>query len=133
MTVVVDTSVLIAFFNSKDAHHQSAKDVLAQVADEALVASSMTWAEVLAGPARSGEESVQTALSALAQLEIYEEAFPRDVAVRLAWLRAETGLKMPDCCVLLAAETAQADSVATFDGQLASASIQRGLTARTGK
>jgi hypothetical protein len=33
--------------------------------------------------------------------------------------RAETTLKMPDCCVLLAAEDAQANAVLTFDDRLA--------------
>jgi hypothetical protein len=40
--------------------------------------------------------------------------FPRDTAVRLAQLRADTGLKMPDCCVLLAARDSGA-SIASFD------------------
>jgi hypothetical protein len=53
-------------------------------------------------------------------------AFPSDTAVRLAELRVITGLKMPDCCVLLAAENAAA-SVASFDERLAQAADMRNL------
>ena len=42
-----------------------------------------------------------------------------DAPVRLAALRADTGLKLPDCCVLLAADAASADGVLTFDDALA--------------
>jgi predicted nucleic acid-binding protein len=48
------------------------------------------------------------------------------IPVRLALLRAETGLKLPDCCVLLAAEQSGA-AVATFDDRLAGAVTRRGL------
>lgn len=41
-----------------------------------------------------------------------------DAPVRLATLRAETGLKLPDCCVLLAAQDAGAEAVLTFDEPL---------------
>ena len=53
-------------------------------------------------PVRDG---VQT-LAVLRDLEIQELPFPADTAVRLAQLRATAGPKMPDCCVLLAAEGA---------------------------
>ena len=50
-----------------------------------------------------------------------------DEPLRLAELRASTGLKLPDCCVLDVALHHQA-SVATFDAALASAARQRGMT-----
>jgi predicted nucleic acid-binding protein len=49
--------------------------------------------------------------------------------MRLAMLRAGTGLKMPDCCVLLAAEQAHG-SLATLDDRLATAATERGLAVR---
>jgi hypothetical protein len=64
---------------------------------------------------------------ALRDLEIQELAFPVDTAVRLAQLSATTGLKMPDCCALLAAEDAAA-SVASFDARLATVAESRNLT-----
>lgn len=50
----------------------------------------------------------------------------RDASLRLAQLRARTGLRLPDCCVLLAAETSQA-TVVTLDRRLAAAASSSGL------
>jgi len=52
-----------------------------------------------------------------------------DAPVRLAMLRAGTGLKMPDCCVLLAAEQTHG-VLATFDDRLATVATERGLAVR---
>jgi rRNA-processing protein FCF1 len=49
--------------------------------------------------------------------------------VQLARLRARTALKLPDRCVLLAAQTAAAQVVATFDVRLAQAARDRDLRA----
>ncbi|WP_188112874.1 type II toxin-antitoxin system VapC family toxin [Mycobacterium simiae] len=125
MIVVLDASVLIAFFNGHDTHHPEANRLLAEAAGDDLVVSSLTLAELLVGPARGDE--VDSTVEALARLEIDEERFPDDVAVQLARLRAETGLKTPHCCVLLAAQTAGAESVGTFDGRLAHEAKTKGL------
>jgi predicted nucleic acid-binding protein len=127
MTIVLDSSVLIAVFNSRDAHHAAAVRILDEASAEDLVLSSISLAEVLVGPARSGDE--ESALRALARLDIAEESLPGDGAVQLARLRAGTGLKMPDCCVLLAAQTANAHAIATFDSRLARAARERGVHA----
>ena len=55
-----------------------------------------------------------------------EIALPDDAAGRLATLRAETGLGLPDCCVLLAAEPTRAPIV-SFDERLVSAAERRGF------
>ena len=87
-------------------------------------ANSLTLAEVLVVPVRDGRlDPVQAALR---DLEVQEVPFPVDTAVRLAQVRATTGLRMPDCCVLLAAEDAAA-SVASFDERLAQAAEDRNL------
>lgn len=62
----------------------------------------------------------------LDQLHIAAQWLPADAPVRLASLRAETNLKLPDCCVVLAAEQTQA-TLATFDHRLAATAEQRGL------
>jgi len=62
----------------------------------------------------------------LRDLEVAELPFPPAAASRLAWLRAWTGLTMPDCCVLLSAEAASA-SVASFDDKLAQAAERQGV------
>jgi len=113
--IVLDASVLIAFLDSEDNHHVAAETLLAGAIDDDLGTNPLTLAEVLVVPARDGRlEPVQTALR---DLEVDELPFPPDTAVRLAQLRASTGLKMPDCCVLLAAEAAGA-TIASFDDRL---------------
>ena len=101
--IVLDASLLIAFLDRDDAQHTLAEDLLTREIDNDFVANPLTLAEVLVVPVRDGRlEEVQ---AALADLEVEETPFPAATAVKLAHLRADTGLKMPDCCVLLAADT----------------------------
>jgi hypothetical protein len=65
----------------------------------------------------------------LDELPVAAQPVPEDAPRRLALLRAGTNLKLPDCCVLLAAEQTDA-AVATFDRRLADAATERGLVAR---
>jgi hypothetical protein len=50
-----------------------------------------------------------------------------DAAVRLATMRAEVGLKLPGCCVLLAAQDASAQAILTFDDALTRAAERSGF------
>lgn len=122
--IILDASVLIAHFESTDAHHERATQLLIHAADESLGVSPVTLAEVLVGPARIG--NLDAAQAAIRELMITTIALTDDAPVRLATLRASTRLRLPDCCVLFAAETAQAD-VATFDDRLASAATDCGV------
>ena len=123
--IVLDASVLIAYLDSDDNHHVAAEALLVGAIDDDLGANPLTLAEVLVVPARDGR--LESAHTVLRELEVDELPFPRDTAVRLAQLRASTGLKMPDCCVLLAAEDAGA-AVASFDDRLARTAEDRNLT-----
>ena len=60
----------------------------------------------------------------LLEIGVTEIPLPPDAAVQLAELRVESGVKMPDCCVLLAAITSHG-AVATFDSRLANAATAR--------
>lgn len=124
--IVLDASVLIAHLDATDAHHERATELLVNTAAETLGASPLTLAEVFVGPARAG--TIDAARAALTAMSVETVRLSDDAAIRLAVLRATSGLRLPDCCVLLAAETAHAD-VATFDDQLARAATQIGLTA----
>jgi predicted nucleic acid-binding protein len=93
-----------------------------------LACSSITLAEVLVGPARSGV--LGAARDAVTRLGVEEIPLGEDAAARLATLRAETNLKLPDCCVLLAAEHARGTRVLTFDQRLAMAAADRGFDPR---
>ena len=126
--IVVDASLLIAHLSRHDAHHRTAVDRLTAAADNRLGASTITIAEVLVTPARVAR--LHQAMDALHDLGLEEVPFGGEAASRLAALRAETGLKLPDCCVLLAAQDARADGLITFDDQLAAQAERLGHTLR---
>lgn len=125
--IVLDAGVLIGHLDATDSHHERACELLLLAADqnEPLGASPITLAEILVGPARAGR--LDQARAALNQLGVCSVALAQDAPVRLATLRVETALKMPDCCVLLAADQSGA-AIATFDGRLADAGRSHGLT-----
>jgi predicted nucleic acid-binding protein len=122
--IVLDASVLIAQLNHRDAHHQRASALLAKTGNQALGASPITLAESLVSPARSGRLADMAA--ALNRLGVDELPLPEGAPTRLAQLRAETGRKLPDCCILLAAEECGA-TVASFDDALLAAATEMGL------
>ncbi len=122
--IVLDASVLIAHLDQSDVHHDLATEHLLGAADEQFGASSITLAEVLVAPVRTGR--LEDARTALRTLEVGEIPLPPSASERLAALRVETALKLPDCCVLLAAETA-AGAVLTFDDRLARQATRLGL------
>lgn len=123
--IVLDASVLIAHFDPADPHHERATRLLDDMADEDVGASRVTLAEVLVGPAHAGR--LHRACSGLRELAVFGIPMDADAPTRLATLRAETRLKLPDCCVLLAAEDTGAAAVATFDAKLATAARELGF------
>jgi predicted nucleic acid-binding protein len=116
--IVLDASVLIAHLDGADRHHDRAGKLLEESGGDALGASAITLAETLVSPARAGR--LADAEVALRRLGVGELAFGENAPARLATMRAEVGLKMPDCCVLLAAQE-HAGSVASFDSDLLAA------------
>ncbi len=126
--IVLDASVLIAHLDSSDANHERATKLLLKAADDPLGASPLTLAEVLVGPARA--DRLEAALSALGELDVTTIRLAEDAPARLASMRATTRLRLPDCCVLLAARDAQA-AVATFDDRLALSARDAGLSVRS--
>lgn len=126
--IVLDASVLIAHLDATDVHHERASALLVDVADEPMGASPLTLAEVLVGPARVGQ--LDRAAAVVHQLEVKSVSLDEDAPARLAMLRAGTNLKLPDCCVLLAAERTHGE-VATFDDRLARVAVEHGLVVRT--
>jgi predicted nucleic acid-binding protein len=125
--IVLDANVLIAHLDERDAQHERAVERLLELAEQPLACSTITLAEVLVGPARHGRLDV--ARAAIAEIGVIEITLAVDAAERLASLRAETSLKLPDCCVLIAAQDATAAGVLTFDDRLARAAMQLGFDA----
>ena len=111
--IVVDASVLIAFLDPNDGHHRAALELL-EAATPPLLVHAITLAEVLVAPVRLGiADEVWADLTAIG---VTIDDGPID-PWQLARLRAETGHKMPNCCVLAAALTRNA-AVTTFDDRL---------------
>lgn len=123
--IVADASVLIAHLEGSDTHHEHATDLLIEHAGSPLGASTITLAEVLVGPAQL--DRLEEARRALDTLGVLELTFEAHAAARLAALRARVGLKLPDCCVLLAAVDTDADVLLTFDRALARAAGDFGV------
>jgi predicted nucleic acid-binding protein len=122
--IVLDASVLIAHLDGSDRHHEKARDLLEVNPTEPLGASPITLAETLVSPARAGR--LEEAEAALRQLGVAELPLNEGAPGRLATMRSEIGLKMPDCCVLLAAQDHKG-VVASFDTRLLSAAQKLGL------
>lgn len=122
--IVLDASVLIAHLDGGDLHHADARALLEASGEEPLGASAITLAETLVSPARAGR--LAAAEAAIQRLGVAELTLGENAPGRLARLRAEVGLKMPDCCVLLAAHE-HAGVIASFDFELLAAAGKLGL------
>jgi predicted nucleic acid-binding protein len=116
--IVLDASVLIAHLDERDAHHDRASRLLADSGAEPLGASTITLAETLVAPTRAGR--LEDVVAALDRLGVAGLPLGDGAPARLARLRAEVGRKLPDCCVLLAAQE-HGGTVASFDSPLVDA------------
>jgi predicted nucleic acid-binding protein len=118
--IVLDASVLIAHLDGHDAHHAEAERLLAESGAVPLGASTVSLAETLVAPARAGR--LADATVALERLGVVELTLGAQAPACLAQLRADTGCKLPDCAVLLAAQE-QDGVVASFDAALIGAAV----------
>ena len=123
--IVLDASVLIAHLDERDTHHERASRLLAETGAESLGASTITLADTLVAPARRGR--LDDVLAALDRLGVTELALADGAPGQLARLRAETGCKLPDCCVLLAGRES-GGTVASFDSTLVDTAESLGLS-----
>lgn len=122
---VLDADVLIAHLNPDDAQHSRAVGRLERAAAQGpLAASALTVAEVLVHPTASGLG--EQAYAALKAMDVTVLDIPADAAMQLASLRARTGRRMPDCCVLLAAARS-GGAVLTFDEKLRGSAADLGI------
>lgn len=107
--------------------HADATQLLLDSYPEPLAMHPVTMAELLVGAVRS--DLAHELRADLVILGISAATLDDDHPMLLARLRAETGLKMPDCCVLATAEGHGAQ-IATFDRRLADTARDRGLVVR---
>ncbi len=114
--IILDASVLIAHLEPADKHHDRAAGLLLAHQAEEFAASVISLAEIYVGAARANR--LTDVEHAIARLRVAAVPLPAIAARRLAEIRATTNLKLPDCCVIHAAEQHHG-TVATFDSLLA--------------
>ncbi len=117
-TVLLDTNVLIYHLEGLSPYAELTRALLEMLATAELEAtiSTLSVAELLAGPYRSGNEAkVAIAKNFVENLPNTSHAdVDLQVADRAAWLRAH-GLQMPDAIILATAIVAGVDVVLTND------------------
>lgn len=116
--ITLDASLLIAHLNPRDAHHQAATDLLREAGARTLLIHSINLAEILVAGVKV--DRGQEMLEDLRTMGVTVADRVDGEAMRLARLRVETRLKLPDCCALDAAMTT-GSTLATFDRALADA------------
>lgn len=114
--IVLDASVVIAFLSLSDPHHARAAQLLEEHAAADFRMHQITLAEVLVGAIRTGRGA--QLFNDLTSLGVVAHQPGANEPLTLAELRATTGLRMPDCCVLAVAQQ-ESLPLATFDEQLA--------------
>lgn len=124
--IVLDASLVIAFLNPSDPHHTRAAQLLEEHSAAGFRMHQITLAEVLVGAARTGRGA--QLFDDLTSLGVVAHEPGANEPLILAELRAATGLRMPDCCVLAVARQ-ETLPLATFDDQLARAA--KGLGVQT--
>ena len=121
--IVADASVIIAALSPAESAHGWALALL--VDTDRVFTHPITYAEVLVGPARRSAELAASLDSDLCELAV-DHGSAAVPPYELAVVRAESGLRMPDACVLATAESLNLP-LATLDERLADAARARGV------
>ena len=126
--IALDANVLIAHLNPADFHHQAATAILLAGTPGHMLVHSLTLAEVLVGGVRVGRGAAMR--DDLRSAGIAVAPHDAEEPLRIAELRATSGLKLPDCCILDVAIRHHA-TLATFDEALAVAARRYGVPVET--
>lgn len=112
-TAVVDSSVLIAFLASDDAHHAAAIAAMASLAEPPIV-PMIAYAEVMVGASRASatRRKVERFFDS-----VQVEPLTRSMASRGAMLRARTGISLADALVVAAGQELDVGTILTADGR----------------
>jgi len=114
--VVLDASVLIAFVDPGDPHHEPAVEALTRRASEDFVLPASAYAESMVGPHRHSSRAVARLDRVLDDLPVHIEPLTRRIARLAAALRAShRSLKLPDALVIATGESLQAAEILTAD------------------
>lgn len=124
--IILDAGAIIAYLNPADQHHTATRDTLAGHPRTPFMVSALNLTEAMVRPVLAGIAD-QVLRKLLEQLDLTMVPVLGTDVLRLAEIRASTRLKLPDCCVLLAAERTGAGRIVTFDEQLGEAARRHGL------
>ena len=122
--IVVDANVLIGLYDPGDANHSTAERLLLAHASEEFAMSALTLTEFLIRPAAVGKVAAAEAL--VDALGVVVSPLLAEDAPRLAYVRAETRLKLPDAVVLWLAQSLSA-KLMTLDDRLAKSATELGI------
>ncbi len=122
--ITLDAGVLIAMLNERDAHHNWATEILMDSADAEFVMPALTYGECLVRPTQV--DLVNAFLDNIRGFGLNVIDLTADGAVRVARVRAETKLRMPDA-VVLATALENSASLATTDARLAEVAQAQGV------
>jgi predicted nucleic acid-binding protein len=114
--VVLDASALIALFSDTDPHHEWALRMFVDTIGWDLQMTALNLAEAMVHPARS--ERLDQFNDAIRGLGIEVTSVDSFDAPRLAQIRADTNLRMPDALVLNQAKKV-GGAIAATDNELA--------------
>lgn len=127
--IVLDANVVIGFLDETNAHYSRSVELLGEYEYEPWVMHEITIAEVLAGPAKTGKAAAEKVWLAIQELGIIpaqswesqsNERQSRISPLAVATLRAQTGLPIPDCLVVLTSgDPVAGNQIMTFDERLA--------------
>ena len=129
-SVVLDSGVIIGLFSSADPHHEWATARIEEglIQRDSLIISTVTVAEVLVRPARTGD--AEKVLADLHSLRADVAEVSQAVALRAARLRAShASLRLPDAFILATAQELGAESLLTTDKRIGRVRL-RGLRIR---
>jgi toxin FitB len=124
LSCVLDSDVVIAHFDDRDAHHRAADRLLGALVDELLVVSLVNYAEVLVRPAED-DETLRAALKGIEALDVELVAPTRAVALDAARFRA-LGVSLADGFAMATAR-ARGATLATFDRRVQRALPKAGI------
>ena len=118
-SVLLDSSAVIAFYNSGDKHHKKIVADISQTSAKFLI-STITLTESMVAAFKVSEKESERMLQELTRgFEPFIEV-TSEIAMAAAKLRAKTGLATPDA-IISASATATGASLWTFDKALAKA------------
>jgi predicted nucleic acid-binding protein len=116
--IVLDASVIIAFFYPLDALHARAVAGIQPHRTDELVLPASAYSESLVGPTRLSAHVVASHDQLVADFAIRIVPITAEIARRAARLRADTAsLRLPDALVLATADVLDAPVVLTGDAR----------------